>query len=242
MFSQNFKYVVNDYQQLPTTRVSSSQQDLFVVAMTQGLRGGTFLELGAAHPVIGSNTYNLEQYLGWRGTSIDLIEYSAKYNNFGVEQHFPTLWKKKRPDSNYCVSDAFTFDYSTVPRVVDYLQVDLDPARANLDIIHRLIPDHVFKVITFEHDAFDNNNDVKEESRSFLLSHGYQLVVNDVSLEPGWGWFNGRLITEDDQVVAHYEDWYVHPAHVAADIIQAYQWIDFDPTVVKVSDKILFNN
>jgi hypothetical protein len=50
---------------------SQAGQDLFVTAMTQGLRHGQWLELGCGDPICSSNTYFLEKHLGWSGISID---------------------------------------------------------------------------------------------------------------------------------------------------------------------------
>jgi hypothetical protein len=59
---------------------------MFVVAMLDGLRNGTFLEIGGYHPVNYSNTYLLEKHFDWAGTSIDIIDSGQKawqefYNN-----------------------------------------------------------------------------------------------------------------------------------------------------------------
>jgi hypothetical protein len=51
---------------------SQAGQELFVIAMTQGRRNGTWLEIGCGDPVRSSNTYLLEKRLGWTGISIDM--------------------------------------------------------------------------------------------------------------------------------------------------------------------------
>lgn len=50
---------------------SQAGQDLFVMAMTQGKRQGTWLEIGCGWPICSNNTYLLEKRLGWTGISID---------------------------------------------------------------------------------------------------------------------------------------------------------------------------
>lgn len=52
---------------------SQAGQDLFVIALLQGKRQGRWLELGAANPTFGSNTYLLEKLFDWSGDSIELI-------------------------------------------------------------------------------------------------------------------------------------------------------------------------
>lgn len=63
---------LDDSQWLFNQAKSQAGQDLFVIAMTQGRRHGTWLEIGCAWPVRSNNTYLLEKKLGWTGVSIDL--------------------------------------------------------------------------------------------------------------------------------------------------------------------------
>lgn len=75
-----------DIDQLQTQSRSEAGQDLFVVAMLDGLRNGTFLEIGGYHPVNYSNTYLLEKHLDWSGVSIDVVDSGKQswqefYNN-----------------------------------------------------------------------------------------------------------------------------------------------------------------
>ena len=54
-------------------------QDLFVIAMTQGKKNGTYLEIGCGWPSGGgTNTYALEKTFGWSGVSIDSGRASKK--------------------------------------------------------------------------------------------------------------------------------------------------------------------
>ncbi len=46
-------------------------QDLWVIAMTGGKRGGTFLELGASNGVNLNNTVMLEREYGWTGVCVE---------------------------------------------------------------------------------------------------------------------------------------------------------------------------
>ncbi len=51
---------------------SQAGQELFVIAMTQGRRNGTWLEIGCGDPIRSNNTYLLEKRFGWTGISIDM--------------------------------------------------------------------------------------------------------------------------------------------------------------------------
>jgi FkbM family methyltransferase len=50
---------------------SDMLQDLWVLYETQGLRGGVFVEFGAADGLAGSNSYMLETGYGWRGLLVE---------------------------------------------------------------------------------------------------------------------------------------------------------------------------
>jgi hypothetical protein len=66
---------------------SQINQDRFVIAMTRGQTGGSFLEIGASDPIVGNNTYILETQFGWRGVSVERI--TPEYDKFFAE------WYKK---------------------------------------------------------------------------------------------------------------------------------------------------
>jgi glycosyltransferase involved in cell wall biosynthesis len=167
---------------------SQLHQDLFVLSVLNGKRDGTYLDIGAHEPVFISNTALLEQAFGWRGIGFEL---DAKM----VAAH-------KRLRRNPCLQvDALAVDFESclksaeLPKVIDYLSVDIDPPVNSLAALKRL-PHHEyrFRVITFEHDlAFGGDNE-RNLSREFLRGLGYRLVVGDVS------WC--------DHVV---EDWWVDP-------------------------------
>lgn len=71
-----------DLSKLLIEKQSQAGQDLFVIAMTQGKKGGSFLELGGYHPFEISNTYVLEKMFGWSGWSVDLVDNSLNFNIF----------------------------------------------------------------------------------------------------------------------------------------------------------------
>lgn len=202
------KYPIDNINRLiDAPSYSQAGQDLFVIALLQGKLNGTFLELGAGHPVGGNNTFLLENYFGYSGTSIDIDDYC--FNE----------WKSIRPSTTLHICDALTFDYSTVPHHVDYLQVDIEPPINNLIILEKLLESHTFGVITFEHDVWRHTsevNNVRKSSRTILSDLGYVLVVNDVTIEPGYG------VGINDEPI-YFEDWYANPQFVPIDVINAYK-------------------
>ena len=63
-------------------------QDAFVIGFL-GDRPHSFLDIGAGHPKLHSNTYNLETYFGWQGVSVEpLIEYANLYLEIRKSIHF----------------------------------------------------------------------------------------------------------------------------------------------------------
>jgi len=194
------QWLIRQFPGVEEIQVNFSQlhQDMFVLCMLDGKRGGTYLEIGAHEPLFISNTYLLESTFGWRGAGIEL-------DAGMVERH-----RGRR--SNPCHrADALTVDYqhlaksAGLPAVIDYLSIDVDPPAVTLAALKRIPHDlYKFRVITFEHDHTAGGALERTESRRYLRSLGYELVVSDVSWK--------------DWIV---EDWWVHPGLVDAAIAAA---------------------
>jgi hypothetical protein len=107
--------------------------------------------------------------------------------------------------------DALQIDYKKLlaenfeGTVIDYLQLDIEPARHTYDCMLRIpFDEYKFAVITYEHDYYvDVTRSYRQKSRDFLKSKGYVLVVNDISPD-------GK---------SNFEDWWVHPDLVDKDIL-----------------------
>jgi tetratricopeptide (TPR) repeat protein len=165
---------------------SQCYQDMFVLTMLKGKHDGFFLEIGCGDPFYGSNTYLLEKEFGWKGISIDIDPASTS----------------KFPGNRKCqvlTEDATKLDYKEflLLSTIDYLQIDCDPATVSLAVLKK-IPLNLYKfaVITFEHDHYnDESGIVRNQSRDYLESFGYELVVGNISPDR----YNP------------FEDWWVHP-------------------------------
>ena len=157
---------------------------------------GSWIEIGCAHPTYGNNTKLLEE-LGWDGVSID------------IDPNVVANWKD-RTTIPYQM-DATKIDWNTMPiwdlgDITDYLQIDVDPPEISYEVLLQ-IPfwKQRFRVITFEHDHYaDNSKTIREKSRKYLKSFGYELIVNDVA------------VNEYDS----YEDWWVHPDLISPKIME----------------------
>jgi len=179
---------------------SSSQayQDFFVFKLNNSKKNGTFLEIGANHPITTNNTYSLEAYHDWRGI---MVEYDTK---------FGPLYKTHRPKSMYILQDATKVDYLkhmqsfNMPSNIDYLQIDLDVNNEStiktLRLFDKAIFDkYKFATVTFEHDIYSGDFfNTRKESREIFKKHGYVLLFPDVKVM--W-----------NKTYQPFEDWYVHP-------------------------------
>ena len=113
-------------------------------------------------------------------------------------------------------SDALTVNYSNFPKYFDYLQIDIDPPVQSFAVLKKITEHIRFSVITFEHDycmAFardkrfrelfitEKNHLVREQSRDYLKSLGYLMIVPNINNQ---------------------EDWWVDPNMILAEIINSY--------------------
>ena len=176
---------------------SQAFQDMFVLSILNGKKNGTYVEIGADHGVIISNTYLLESEFNWKGVS------------FEIEDQKVSEYNKIRNNKCIC-ADATVFDYKTFfeknnyPKQIDYLQVDIEPAWQTLKALKALpLDEYRFSVITYETDVYKDGPDSGEEAMDILLSLGYELVVRNVA-----------------NLNNPYEDWYVDPSVVDPEIVK----------------------
>lgn len=168
------EYVKQSYSQL--------LQDMFVLAVTNGKREGTFLEIGAYHPSFISNTFLLESLFLWSGVSVD------------IDPSTENLFKMSGRKTHFYTANALELDYMSVlidnfsEDRVDYLSLDIEPNINTLNCLKRLPLDkYRFTCITFESDWYDTNspkeqNDfVRSESRKILNDLDYVLVAGNIA-------------------------------------------------------------
>ena len=146
-------------------------QDMYVVHLTGGKTGGTFVDIGCAGPKDNNNTYLLEMQFGWSGLSIDL------------DSEISEPWEAERPNSTNIIADALKLDYSSIfkennlPLNIDYLTLDLDPPSRTFEAL-KLLPldEYTFNVVTYEHDGYRTSEDFKAETREYFKSYEYILL------------------------------------------------------------------
>jgi len=184
---------------------SDCSQDRFVVDTLNQYKNGFWVELGCQGPIQSSNTHILEMDHGWRGLSID------------ISQPHINLWEDVRNTEHLVCADALALDYTqlfedhSVPEVVDYLSVDLEPPPITFTALKKIPFDkYKFKTITFEHDHYRQeylHYNLREDSRKFFESIGYYKLP-DVFLNA----YHTNLPIS--------EDWYVHPELVDVTIFK----------------------
>lgn len=181
---------------------SQAMQDLFVLTMLNGKKQGTYLEIGSGHAFYGSNTALLDKVFNWKGISVD-------YNLDYIDSF-------KDRNSIHLTRDALSIDYSKLlldnefSKNIDYLQLDCDPPNITYEALLKIpFDEYKFAVITFEHDSYTDDNKYRDLSRKYLISKGYQLIVDNVAPD--------RLCS--------FEDWWVHPDLVDKDIVDNFRII-----------------
>lgn len=153
---------------------------------------GFYVELGVGDWDTGNNSFGLEKEYGWNGISMDIGE------------NFVDNFNKNR--SNKCIKGDATktnfyefFKEHSVPKRVDYLQIDLhgnhqlgQKASNNIDkplktLVSLPLNDYRFSTITFDYGNLNhfNNWSIRDAQRQILSSFGYYLLV-DLFYEDWW--------------------------------------------------------
>ena len=153
---------------------SQSGQDQFAYNISG--KNGIYLEIGAHHPIINSNTYLLEVECGWKGLSVEF------------DQKFKKSWDESKTRQNPIIwENAFTVDYKSYfkeysfPERINYLSCDIEPPINTLNILKKIIEVGLsFDFISFEHDRYNSGDRIEKLSYDFLLNRGYKIGVKDV--------------------------------------------------------------
>lgn len=153
---------------------SQSGQDQFAYNIS-GLNG-IYLEIGAHHPIINSNTYNLEIECNWKGVSIE------------NDLSFKSFWDKHTKRKNEIIwDDAFNINYELLikkkkfPNRLNYLSCDIEPAENTFKILKQIVNSNLsFDYISFEHDKYDIGDKYEKLSFDFLNEHNYKIAIKNV--------------------------------------------------------------
>ncbi|HSX13236.1 MAG TPA: hypothetical protein VLE96_02305 [Chlamydiales bacterium] len=190
---------------------SQASQDEFVYTLLYDVLNkkdqGYYLDIGASHPTYTNNSFFFESQLKWNGVSID------------ISPAYQELWNRIRKNA-LIIADALNVDYremlKNAPYEIDYLSIDVD---RDYEVILNLLPfdEHIFKVITIEHDSYLYGDIYKERERKILSSLGYYLLCPDVSLD----WNHNSQVQQ-----CSFEDWWVHPSILKEGLLNTFQSCD----------------
>lgn len=149
-------------------------QDLIVLKYLKNKKNGVFVDIGCGYPKYINNTFLLEEDYNWSGLSIDLHDC---VESDGIK------WDGIR-NTKRLLTDALTVNYSklfkdeNLPKVIDYLSMDLEPPSLTMDCLYKIpFDEYTFNVVTFEIDK-GRDNDVERitNSRDYFKSKGYILL------------------------------------------------------------------
>jgi hypothetical protein len=183
---------------------SQAHQESFALNMNEWKSNGYYVEIGGCHPTENSNTNVLESEFDWKGFSVE------------IEQDRVDLFKSRK---NPCIQgDATQLDYLKIfqdlnmPKQIDYLQVDVEPAYNTLKSLKKvLVEGYRFSVITFEHDLYadSSNQEIMYEAREILFNKGYEVAAT--------------LVKDCFSYGVEFEDWFIDPLYIKGKIWQDFQ-------------------
>lgn len=193
---KHLKHEFKNIEKLQTS-YSQMQQDMFVLSILDGKEQGTYVEIGAHHPIGVNNTFVLETVFGWRGISFEWDV--AMVTEFNITRRNPCI-SGDATKHNY----KQIFEQHGIGPDIDYLSVDIEPPNQTLKALQMALESGIRpSVITFEHEAMDGDlgQQVRADSRQYLISKGYMLAVKDIS--------NLGVGSHDLGVPYPVEDWWV---------------------------------
>lgn len=177
---------------------SQGGQDLFVVAMTEGLKKGFYLDIGCNHPVAINNTYLLESEFGWNGILVDIANgcetRKGKFFQCDAANPIPELRKS----------------YDKMPSIVDFLSLDAD--ESTWPAFQQLPKDRRYRVACIEHDTYCRGPSVRDKFRTEMFGLGYSLVGMDVCIR----------FPDSSSPLGSWEDWWADPKLVKPELIKRF--------------------
>jgi hypothetical protein len=162
---------------------SQAGQDDWVLSLFDKDYKGFFMDIGCNDPMKINNTLLLEQH-SWNGIAFDIV-------------NFTKIWMKRK--ATFIQANVLNCDFSKydIPKIVDYLSLDIDDLGTNYETLKRLISfGFIFNSITIEHNLYcgeEYNECERIPQRILLYENGYCLSKSDVE--------NGGN---------KFEDWWVH--------------------------------
>lgn len=169
--------VWSDLMEIHPQSNSEAGQESFVLDLLSNKLHGTYIEIGAGHPIENNNIYVLETDFSWSGISFELD---------GIKSDYFNLIRM-----NKCINtDAISFDWKVYLRQInwpsnfDYLQLDIEPAKNTFKAMIKFpLREYSPSIITFEHDKYAGpfNWVFQISGFVYLTLFGYKRVAKDVA-------------------------------------------------------------
>ena len=192
---------------------SQSKQDEWVEQVYEGKRSGFFVDVGAYDGVQTSNTYFLEQKLGWVGICIEandevfkkLQSYRTSKNvclavtDYTGECSFSETLITPNGKPVRCDTLDNILTHNHCPEIINYMSLDIEGAE--MDALKNF-PFDKWRIgaITVEHNSYMDGPAKKDALFELLSRNGFDRVVNDAKcLDPYPLWY-----------MKPYEDWYLN--------------------------------
>ena len=146
---------------------SEWSQDSYMDILMKFKENGTFVDIGANQYNINNNSYFFELERKFTGIGID------------IDPQYSGGWLQYRKSTFIC-DDATKINYSilfekyNLPKVIDFLSVDADPAEVSMAALIEVInTGYQFNIIDFE---VANDPPVTLQCKELLEYQGYRLV------------------------------------------------------------------
>lgn len=187
-----FKFIVENKE------MSCSRNYSDLVALFYLGKNKTYLEIGAGEPIVGSDTFLLEQKMQWTGVQVEpdlqtfnklqiarpksiqinaAIVGDADKSEYFLNPHTMRLSKKKKDFTR--IKTANMHEIKTMDIKFDALFIDIEGYELNI-ISSRFFKDFDFKFINIE--MIWNNSQIYE----ILTGYGYKQVGASFSSYSGW--------------------------------------------------------
>lgn len=193
---------------------SSHEEELFVRDFFSDKQQGVFVDIGASHYKDRSNTFYLENKLGWSGLAIDpLPEFAADYRRYRPRTKYITMFVSDKSDERAILyvgktslfsssTKGHTDDFTDVGTTIDAPTITLDALLAAegvkavdfLSIDVELHEPQVLAGFTIDNVkpklvAVEALPPVRQQVLDYFAAHGYVVVAKYLRADPLNLWF-----------------------------------------------------
>lgn len=184
---------------------SISNQDNWVLDMTQNKMNGVFLDLGCGNGIINNNTYKLESQFNWSGVCVDknysiwsecILNRTSVCLNYEIVASENMILNSGQTTINTIIDNYFNGSD------IDYLSINLNCD--TLDVIKSIDFDRFnIKLITLQHNRYKTFYNCIDSFHYFLLSKNFERKFIDVT----------GVVEGNEKFNQPYEDWFYNKSY-----------------------------